>query len=219
MFNIFSKSGVVGIIEVILLLGVGISATIYMSDWASENFNIYVTDKEFESEIGDLELLGLKSSGPYASILGIRNVGLVVHNVSFVKIGGRECRILSSKEIGNIQNLELNCNVNQFDTYDIDVISNFGIYSKVLTVWEEHIEDLTLNIPFKVSFDFGTSCVDSIRLYGMNYTNNSHAEIPSSSVYTYGVCASHDEFILGNVPIKLLFSILSSCRFVKCFQQ
>ena len=197
MIKRLNRAGVLSVVEIILLLGVGVVATIFLGNWTNSNFENYLFENELEGNVGELEILGIKSSGEYGSILGIRNTGSINHNISVVKIGDTECRVLNSKNVGNIKNLELNCNVDKLSTYNIDIISDKGIYSKVATVWEEHVEDVSLNIPFQASFDFGSTCVNSTRAYGMSYTNNSHAEISSSNNFTYSACLSHDDYTLG----------------------
>jgi len=189
------KKAMVGIVGVILLLGVGVVIFYYLFVWSNTNFSMYLVENEVNGNVGDLEIIGIKSAGNFGSILGVKNKGTVSHKISSVKINNITCGVGNSKIVGNVNNLEIDCDVSKFENYDVEIFTDKGIYSGVATVWDESEKELVL--PFRGKFDFGNICLNSTRVYGMNYTNNSHAEVAGSDKYYYSLCVAHNNFVLG----------------------
>lgn len=190
-----SKAAISTIVSIILLTLVAAITGVFFYEWGIEFVQDFESENELKGNIGKLEILGVKGTLDYKSVLGVRNTGTVDQEIYSVKLNGEDCNVLNSNIVGNVKNLELDCDVTELNNYEIEVNSNAGVFSKTLSVLERL--DTVLSESLKISFDFGLSCINSTRIYGMNYTNNSHAELPSQSNYYYSACLSHKNYTIG----------------------
>lgn len=191
------KKATVGVITISLLLGATIVFFFFLFGWSNMFFSDFLLENDLEDKAGNLKFIGVKVSADNMSILGVINEGVAEHTIKDIKIDGVSCGLLVSDVIiEGVNRVDVDCEISKDKTYDVEVFTNRGTFSNVLTVWDQSDEFIQA---FRRSFDFGNTCDDSTRIYGMNYTNNSHAEIASSSDYYYSLCVSHNDYTIGNL--------------------
>lgn len=123
------------ITSTILLLLVAITTGILTLNWHI-NFQQNYTDNKLEAgKVGPLEIKELKTNGTY-SIIGVMNKGETYHQIDNVKINLNDCSPSGQYIVVETDLIQVNCSVTIGNTYQIDVFSNHGVYTKTLTVFE-----------------------------------------------------------------------------------
>lgn len=217
-----STKGISPIISVLLLLVVAVIAAIGVTRWYMSSQTFFATDIDAESQIGDLEILGLRNVDDRFSILGVRNLGEVEQTISKYMIDGNECSAVRDSVVGDVTLILLNCSVNNFESYNVEIFSNAGVFSKVTTVLEE--AQGLFGFYYRYS---GEPCdVGDVKIYGLYYTTGSSAEIASENNFPVSLCGYHSLstltntcsgdferlFYLGNVTNSHVYTVTTSAR-------
>ncbi len=136
-------------------------------------------------------------------ILKVENQSLEIYNeysnnliLNKIQIGGKDCLIFDEVlSIGtNIIDIgSCTFDLNELGVVEIVLFTNGGIFS------EYEILRSASDSPFIVSFQSGACNFAGgyIRLYGLSGIDNAHAEVSSSTDYTYNVCIKYEGYTLG----------------------
>lgn len=129
-----NKKALIPVFEVALLLIVAILSVVIVFKWGAEFQSSWDAKTEASAGVKDLEVLSIEIYNENESVIGVKNKGSAYHLLNAVYLDGGECDLLSTNVVELVEPVYLNCSVNLSQSYEIDIYSNKGVFSKTLTV-------------------------------------------------------------------------------------
>lgn len=177
------------VVAVALLIVVAVVALMAYSGWFHSYSTRLYTEVETKPTSGVI-LDYIDKDKLYVKAIDGGNI-----TVNNVKIGGIDCQINGSISGTELNTIDLGfCTASAgLGVKEVVLITDQGVFSKYLTLSSIIVGNLT------ASLEPGTSCPPGdARIFGMNDSLNSHAELGTSETYPNSVCLSHNGYTLGN---------------------
>ena len=196
-----NKKALSVIIGVLLLLSltsiVGVSMYYWFTSFSSE----YQVKQQNEMNIRDVDILGIKYLSRNRAQVGVRNSGEGYHVVNRITINGEECDVIGPNVVESVSNLYVDCPTVIDENYEISIYSDKGISSRSFTSFEVGVDTQeNLQLPSNLTVEFRNSDTCELwqtKIYGLEFMENAHAEVPSEDNYPYSVCVNHSVYTLG----------------------
>lgn len=187
------------VVALSLLMVVSVSSVVFFQNWYGSFSSMLFADAETNSGYSGKNDFSVVDSELYFFNGIERNI-----TINGIKVSGNDCNVSNSivtkknnskYDISDcVSNLSVSRNEVVIYT-DIGVFSKYFVFDYVrsLGVTQTVIGNMTVSFTPSSSCDPGFS-----KIYSLDSTSNSHAEIPSSNLYTYSLCVDHDSYILSN---------------------
>jgi len=189
--SINNNSRAIGpVVATALLLVVSVSSVLLFQNWFQTFQSDLLSDIENRASIDSVDILRLESD-----LLYIRNTNYFNLTTTELRIGNNICTSAENISIpSGIISLDLdNClsGLNK-GVYKVVLITKNGVFSSSKYLNSIYAGD------FSVSFQSGPCSIGYVRLFGLESFTNSHAELSTSSNYTYNICLKHNSYTLSS---------------------
>lgn len=190
MFVKRDKKAMSQVIVLALLILSFTLASVYLLNW----FNIKKSDVEIIFETGNFERRVEidKVDGTFLYVENDFRDGLQLLQIV---INDSDCNVASSLINRGYVAIDIGTctlGLEESTAYEVKLITNMGVKSEY---------EILRSVAQLFTIRFQTAACDFssgyVRLYGLSSLDNAHAEIPSSSLYTYSACAKHAQYQIG----------------------
>lgn len=191
-----NKKALSVIVATLLFLFIAVTSGYMLLKWITSYESEFFSNVEQEAQTGKLEILGINYVDSSTSVLGLRNHGRSTHDLYKISLNDQTCPITVGTDVEGLKVGEtyINCTIEQYGTYEITVLTDRGLYSKTLTIFEEG--EAAQGVFFRSST---TNCkFGETKLFGLYFINNSHAELSNQNNYGVSVCLKHPSLSFSN---------------------
>jgi hypothetical protein len=191
MFN--NKKALTELIAGILFLLIIVVSMVLIFNFYTGKQTNFLTDVEQEQAHGRLEVQSVEYVDDVYSVVGVRNYGNAA-DVKKVFLNDQPCNVIDSDGSEDLKLLYIDCPVEKGKTYSVDVQSTAGIFQTTKSVLDT--QQQILSFIYRIG---STNCqVGESKIFGLDFVNNSHVDLPSFGSFTSSLCAKHININMGN---------------------
>lgn len=200
-----SKKAIGSLVMISLLLVSSILGVFYLNDWFylyQDDFEQMITAKDIDEKLSIQKIEG--------TYIYLENDLINDLSINSIKINDKECLVKNKTiDMGLIKVDIGGCtkNLEAIVPQDVSIITSYGFKDEFQSIRAPVILDFIISYQTELC-DFSSGYV---RLFGISDIDNAHAEITSSNIYTYHVCARHLDYTLGTAQTgntQRLFSLV-----------
>lgn len=131
------KKAVSQVVAIMLMMVAAVILGFILIEWFFQFSSDWKTKPVNQNDVGHIDIIGLKYNDSEKSFLGLKENSDYSYNISKVKLNDNDCLILSSSIIESFENVLINCSVVIGNSYNINVFSDKGVFSRTVTVYNE----------------------------------------------------------------------------------